>query len=422
MDGSSDVSSNRLTRILGGRVLDGRSASFTRADIALEGNRIGRIGQAEDPAVRTEGAPDSFLNASGLYLLPGLIDCHVHLVMRGEDADPAANASRSDDEIRSYFLLCAARTLHGGTTTVRDVGGWNHIEMEARRHIERGVATGPRLLLAGRLISAPTPAVRYYPGMYEVAQGEDQLRNAVQKQLDLGADVIKVMATGAMLSPVEEDAGAAQLTTAELKAVVEASTSTGTPVAAHAHALAGIRSAVEAGVASIEHGTFADTEILSRMADADVFLVPTIAASESVIQDERLMQEMPTHIRERLIESHHTHIDMVRRAHDLGVPLAMGTDAGTPGNHHGSNAWECVHMVNQVGIPSADVIQAATKNGARLLGREGEIGTLEAGAFADLIGIQDNPLEDISALTRVELVVKGGTLARDNRSGRSTSC
>ena len=412
----------RVTSLVGGLVLDGRTSRFLPADLVIDGRRVRRLvvrpadGSTRDAETSTPRPTDpSVVDASGLYLLPGLIDCHVHLVMRGDDADPSASAHRGDDEIRAYAGAAATRTIAAGVTTVRDVGGWHHVEMDVRRAIEEGAVPGPTLLLAGRLLSVPTPAASYYPGMYETASGIDQLRAAAERQLARGADLIKIMATGAMLSPEQEDAAETQLSASELQAVVEVAGSRGKPVAAHAHALEGIRNAVEAGVASIEHGTFADEEVLERMAAGGVFLVPTIAASASLMKDARVMKEMPAHLRERLIRSHERHVATVHRAYELGVPLAMGTDAGTPGNHHGANAWECVHMVNEAGLPAAAVVDAATRNAARLLLRD-DLGTLEAGTAADVIGVAGDPLEDMTQLTRVVLVIKNGEVIRDDRS------
>ena len=149
------------------------------------------------------------------------------------------------------------------------------------------------------------------------------------------------------------------------------------------------------------------------MASDGVFLVPTIAASDSMMRDERVMKEMPPHLRMRLVESHRIHIEMVNKAWRTGVPIAMGTDAGTPGNHHGKNADECVYMVKEAGMTPADAIRAATVNAAQLLRRESDLGTLEEGKFADIIGCAGDPREDIAELTRLVLVVKRGNILRN---------
>ena len=396
-----------VTAITGGHVLDVRAGEFHRRDVAIEGERIVGL-----PLPGSLAAARPVFDATGMFLLPGLIDCHVHLVMRGEDVDPSASAGRSDDEIAAAAAEAAERTLLGGVTTVRDLGGWNHVEMSLRDDIEAGVRPGPRLILAGRLLSRPTPAVRYYPGMYQVVTGADQVRDAARAELERGARVIKVMATGAMLSPEEEDAGDMQLGREEIRAAVETAAQAGAHVAAHAHAREGIRQAVEAGVGSIEHGTYADEQICRRMADRDVFLVPTLSASSAMLADERAAREIPAHLRRRLVESQDVHVAAVRMAHRSGVPIAMGTDAGTPGNHHGRNAQECIEMVKAAGMDPLDSVRSATVLAARLLRREADIGSLEPGRFADMIGLHANPLADIRALARVSLVMKGGLVYR----------
>jgi imidazolonepropionase-like amidohydrolase len=387
--------------IIGAMVVDVESGRARRADMAVDGSRIAAVERTSHPS-----GGDVVLDATGLFLLPGLIDCHVHLVMRGEDPDPAAVAGRSDREIAIHAADAAGRTVRGGITTVRDVGGWNHLEMELRRRIEAGDLLGPRLFLAGRLLSAPTPATRYYPGMYEVVRGAGEVRAAVRAQLDAGADLIKVMATGAMLSPEEEDAGEAQLTAGELRAAAETAGEREARVAAHAHALEGIENAVEAGAASIEHGTFADERVLRRMAELGTSLVPTLSTSPRA--GDPILEAMPAHIRKRFDESHQIHIEAVRLAHRIGVPIAMGTDAGTPGNHHGRNADECVRMVEEVGMAPDESIRAATVNAAGLLGLHSELGKLEPGMRADVAGYRSNPLEGIAELTRVAFVMARG--------------
>ena len=398
------------TWLVGGRVVDVAAGTTAAADVAVHDGRIGELVQGPAPG------PGRVVDVSGLFLLPGLIDCHVHLVMRGEDPDPAADASRSDDEIAAYAAEAAERTLLAGTTTVRDVGGWNYVEMSVREDIERGRRLGPRLVLAGRLLSMPTEAVEYYPGMYEVAAGPQDVARAARDQLDRGADMIKVMATGAMLSPETEDAQAAQLTEHEIRAAVEMAETAGGHVAAHAHARDGVRNAVAAGVRSIEHGTFADESTLELMAVNGVFLVPTFSAWTSTRNDSVVMAAMPEHMKRRLSDAHEIHARMVRSAARLGVPIAMGTDAGTPGNHHGENALECVAMVEEAGLSPGQSIRAATLDAAALLGRESDLGSIEPGKLADIIGVRGNPLEDIRVLTDVALVMKGGGVVKPSSS------
>ncbi len=395
------------TRLSGGFVYDSASGAFRSSDLLVEGERIAGLDVA-----RRE--PDAF-DVAGLYLLPGLIDCHVHLAMRAEDADPSAVATRSDPEIASALAEAAGRTPPARRHPLRALGGWNHLEMGVRDRIARGDRAGPRLLLAGRLLSMPTGAADYYPGMYELASGAANVAAAARAQLERGADHIKVMATGAMLSPEDEDAGATQFGPEELRAAVETASAEGRPVAAHAHATLGIRNATLAGVASVEHGTYADDEVLALMAERGTFLVPTLMASTAMLRDQVVLDAMPAHLRDRLTKSQATHQDAVRRARRLGVPIAMGTDAGTPGNRHGANADELVAMVEEAGLPAQEAIHAATLAAARLIGRERDLGSLEPGRLADLIGLAGDPADDIRNVTQVRFVMLAGRVVRDDR-------
>jgi imidazolonepropionase-like amidohydrolase len=211
-----------------------------------------------------------------------------------------------------------------------------------------------------------------------------------------------------MLSSENEDARAIQFTLEELKAAVEIAHDNFKHVAAHAHACRGIENCIDAGVDSIEHCTFADEAALKRIAEKGIYIVPTICAGELLIRDNSMVQSMPEHLRKRMLEFNDIHIETIKHAHKMGARIAMGTDAGTPGNHHGMNASECVFMVRDAGMTPAESIRAATINPARLLRQEKNLGSLEAGKFADIIACRANPLDDIEELTRIALVMKGG--------------
>ena len=393
--------------LTGGMVLDAAGERFVRSDIGVEGERITALVPAATP-----DAADTVVDLDGCWLVPGLIDCHVHLTQPTDAPDPAAAASRSDAAVALFTAAAAQRTLAAGVTSARDVGGWNYVEMAVRDAINAGQIPGPRLFLAGRLLSITTATVGYYPGMYEVADGAEEVRRAVRRQLAEGADVIKVMATGAMLSSETEDARAIQYTLDELRAAVEVAHDNFKPVAAHAHACQGIVNAVEAGVDSIEHCTFADDDALGLIARTGTFVVPTICAGELLIRDRGVVEAMPEHLRRRMVEFNDIHLATIRRAHELGVRIAMGTDAGTPGNHHGLNAHECVFMAARCGLSAAESIRTATINAAMLLRRQDDLGTLEVGKYADVIACSGDPLEDIEELTRLSFVMKGGQVAR----------
>ena len=396
--------------LTGGMVLDAAGERFVRRDIGVDGDHIAAV----VPSAAPESA-DSVVDLDGCWLLPGLVDCHVHLTQPTDAPDPAAASRRSDAEVALFTAAAARRTLAAGVTTARDVGGWNYVEMAVRDAINAGDIPGPRLSLAGRLLSITTATVGYYPGMYEVADGADAVRRAVRRQLAEGADVIKVMATGAMLSSETEDARAIQFTLDELRAAVEVAHDNFRPVAAHAHARQGIVNAVEAGVDSIEHCTFADDEALEHIARAGTFVVPTICAGELLLREPGIVEAMPDHLRRRMLEFNEVHLATIRRAHELGVRIAMGTDAGTPGNHHGLNAHECVLMATHCGLSPAESVRTATINAATLLRRQAEIGSLEVGKYADVIACANDPWEDIEELTRLTFVMKGGRIERHEK-------
>jgi imidazolonepropionase-like amidohydrolase len=396
---------------MGGQIYDVDAESFRRADVGIDGDRISAILDGGRP-----GTGDDVVDVDGAWLLPGLIDCHVHLTQPTDAGDPAKASSRSDAAVALYTAAAAERTVAAGVTTVRDVGGWNYVEMDVRDAIEAGTLRGPRMFLAGKLLSITTSTVQYYPGMYEVADGPDAVRAAARRQFAHGADLIKVMATGAMLSSETEDARAIQYTLEELQAAVEVARDNHKHVAAHCHALLGIENAVEAGVDSIEHCTFADDAVLKRMAAQGTALVPTICAGELLFRDLDVVATMPEHLRKRMAEFNDVHAAAIRRAHELGVTIAMGTDAGTPGNHHGLNAHECVFLVEQCGLSPAASIRSATLDAARLLRQDHQLGVLDVGAYADVIAVNGNPLDDIHELTRVAVVVAAGAVVRNDRA------
>ncbi len=397
--------------LMGGQVYDVDSGSFRAADVAIDNGRIAAIENGVSRA-----SADETIDADGLWLIPGLIDCHVHITQPTHDGDPRAATTRTDAEVALFTAAAAERTLLAGITTVRDVGGWNYVEMAVRAAIQAGTIRGPRMFLAGRLLSITTSTADFYSGMYEVADGADAVRAAARRQLAQGADLIKVMATGAMLSSETEDSRAIQFTLDELRAAVEIARDNHKHVAAHCHALDGINNAIEAGVDSIEHCTFADDAALRRMVAAGTVLVPTLCAGEMLFRDEAAVASMPNFLLTRMTEFNELHLATIQRAYELGVTIAMGTDAGTPGNHHGLNVQECVILARQVGLTAAESIRSATVNAARLLRQSDQLGSIHVGKHADMVALSANPLDDIEELTRPTLVIKAGEVVRDDRA------
>ena len=335
----------------------------------------------------------------GMTLLPGLIDCHVHIMM---DGGPQGRVM--PQESLGLCLLRAAyharRTLEAGITTVRDLGGQAHLEFALREAITAGYCSGPRLVLAGKLLSMTSAGAQAFSGMYREADGADEVRKAAREQLKAGANVIKVMATGAVMTPGEEP-GASQFTLEEMRAAAEEAHKVGRKMAAHAHGSTGILTAVQAGADTIEHGSLLcdSPEAMRLMAERGVFLVPTLAAG---IMSQHA-EEIPAFMAEkdrRLLEAHHR---SVRLALEAGVPIAMGTDAGVPFVKHGDNAIELPLMV-QIGLTPLQAIVASTSSAARALGLHQEIGTIEVGKRADLLVLDGDPLQDIELVTRKECI------------------
>ena len=353
-----------------------------------------------DESPPPEGA--SVVDVERKTVLPGLIDAHTHL-------SSAGGLSR---ELRPYGLVDACRhLLAAGITTFRDLGAVDDSLFGLKAAAELGLCAAPRLVLCGQVISATCAGARAFPGMYREANGTDELLAAVREQVRSGAEVIKVMATGA-LTVAGEDVDPSQLTLAELTCLVEEAHRLGLPVASHAEGVDGIRLSVKAGADTIEHGEQGHLapESLAVMAEHGVILVPTLSVFDYVADSEAF----PRWMRERgrgLGESARKTIEAARRE---GVPIAMGADAPP----HGGNAQEVVRLAD-AGLTALEAIGAATGVAARACRIEDSVGTLAPGKVADLVVVDGDPLRELGLLTqpgRLELVLQRGAVVA--RSGR----
>ncbi|HNO94645.1 MAG TPA: amidohydrolase family protein, partial [Anaerolineales bacterium] len=376
-----------------------------RGLVAIEGETILFAGNMEGWQ-NPEGKIIHEMDLTGKTILPGLIDSHVHIAL---ECLPDSTLSGPWGWTTLIMLKHAQNTLAAGITSIRDVGGRHHLEFSLRKAIEAGLFVGPRMSLAGKLLSITTTGTEWYEGMYREADGVEEVRKAAREQLKAGADLIKVLATGAVLAP-GENPGAATFELEEIRAAVIEAAKVGKIVAAHAHGIEGIRNAVEAGAKTIEHGTYLhqDLRLIERMAKEEIFVVPTLKAGFDVIEGDR--PGIPDWILEKSKETQEDAMKSIRKAYEMGVPIAMGTDAATPYNFHGENAMELYYM-SQAGISAMDCIVASTKNAARALGWDSKLGTLKAGKLADLIVVKKNPLDDLRSLANknnIEYVMQGG--------------
>ncbi len=363
---------------------------------ATVGVRDGRIVYAGKSRKWQPSLEEDIINLDfgGKYVMPGLIDCHVHLSGGGE-ADSRFEEP-TDGAMALKIMSNARKNLAAGITTVRDLGGWHELEFDVRRSIQSGEFTGPRLVLAGRFISISESGADHYFGMYRVADGVEEVRKAAREQIQHGADLVKLGVTGAVLVR-DGMPGATHFNADEVVVAVEEAAKVGRRVAAHAHGIDGIRKAVQAGVHSIEHGTYLyqGRDVIKEMARRGTYLVPTLKAHVDAIQGQS--SDVPGWIMDKMEEVRVAAVKSVRAAHRAGVPIAMGSDAGTPLNYHGENVLE-VACMQDVGLSPMECLVAATLTAASALDREQQIGSIEEGKLADLLVLDSNPLDDLKRL------------------------
>ena len=417
-----------VTAIRAGTLIDGTGGSPVRnAVILIQGERITAVGaNVQVPA----GA--SVLDLSNATVLPGFIDAHVHLVGRtiGDGDWQHAGLTELPSELALLGAAHAHQTLEAGFTTVRVVGSGSFGDIALRNAINAGWIPGPRVLGAGTSFgingghcdgsSGYQPDLPISRGTIETgaADGVEQVREAVRYNVKHGADVIKICATGGVLSPTDS-AGVQQYTEEEIRAVVDAAHLTERRVAAHAHGTAGIKAAVRAGVTSIEHGSMLDAEAVTLMKQRGTWLVPTLLAGFTVESLATAGRLPPAIAAKALVIAPRMH-NSFKMAVDGGVRIALGTDAGVM--RHGTNAREFALMV-RYGMTPMQAIVAGTSSAATLLGLEREVGTLAVGKRADIVAVQGNPLQSIQALENVTFVMKDGRVfKRDGQVlGRSAA-
>jgi len=355
------------------------------------------------------------IDLSALTCLPGLMDMHTHLTNQLGPESYIEDFTLNAADVALRGAEYARKTIEAGFTTVRDVGDAFNASIALRDAIDAGRVPGPRIFTSAKSLATtgghadPTNGWRYDlagdPGPREgVLNGVAEARAAVRQRYKDGADLIKITATGGVLS-VAASGDNAQFRMDELEAVIETAADYGMHVAAHTHGAEGMRRAVEAGIDSIEHGTYMTDEIMALMIEKGTWYVPTISAGEFVAEKADVEGYFPPVVAKKARRIGPIIQETFSRAHAAGVPVAFGTDCGVC--PHGTNAKEFGYMV-EAGMSPADALRAATVNAAKLLRREDELGRLQPGYAADLVAVEGNPLDDVTILEDVRFVMRDG--------------
>ena len=385
-----------------GRIIDGPGRVLDSGWVLIKGELIEDMGEGSAP----EGqGPETVVDLKGRTLLPGLIDAHVHLGLDGSGDPMSKIVASSQGTVALQMARQARRTLEAGITTVRDLGCRDFIDVAFREAVKAGWVEGPEVLCAGQMICI-TGGHGWQAGCE--ADGPDQVRKAVRLQMKSGADLIKFMATGGVLTKGGRP-GIPQLTAGEMAAGIEEAHKAGLKTAAHCQGLEGARNAVSAGIDSLEHGVDLDDEVIELMIEQGVFVVPTLSAPINILEAGSASGIPQEYIdkTERLAE---VHMEGLSRAKKAGVKMAMGTDAGTPFNRHGRNAAELAHL-DRIGFSPLEAIACATSGAAELLGIQDTAGAIAPGKQADLLIVEGNPLEELTLLAdpgRIKAVYKAG--------------
>ena len=392
---------------IGGLVIIGDGRILEHGTVLLDGQRITKVIEGEmDLPPDTRKIP-----LEGRTVLPGFIDCHVHLCLDGGPNPISSVITESVPMTTLKAVQFARDTLMAGVTTVRDLGGKEEIALVLRDAICSGLISGPRMLVSRQMICMT--GGHGWPVGRE-ADGPDEVRKAVRQQIKKGADLVKFMATGGVLTPGVEP-GAAQLTEEELRAGIEEAHKAGRKTATHAMGTEGTLNALRAGIDSIEHGVYLDDQSVSLMVKQGVALVPTLSALYN-IEAKGIEGGIPEYAVEKTKRVKPYHLSSIRMARETGVRIAMGTDAGTPFNMHGENIGELKFLVEQ-GFSPIEAIQAGTRIAAEVLGMESDLGSIEEGKLADLVVVEGNPLDNIGLLRdpeAIKLVVQGGKIVKGN--------
>lgn len=400
-----------------GKVLDTQTGKvLSNKTILVSGTKITKI---LDGFVTKVNREDVEIDLKNKFVLPGLIDMHVHIEKETNSASYSAKFTENEADVAFESARIAEVTLMAGFTTVRDLGGTG-VNISLRNAINKGTVKGPRIFTAGKSIATtgghadPTNGssrkLMGDPGPLEgVINSPEDAVKAVRQRYKEGADVIKITSTGGVLS-VAKNGKNPQFTLEEIKAVTSTAKDYGMLTAAHAHGDEGMQRAILGGIKTIEHGTFMSSETMELMKKYDAYLVPTITAGKSVAENAKTTGFYPEMVRVKALEVGPQIQATFGKAYKSGVKIAFGTDAGV--FPHGTNAKEFTYMV-EAGMPALAAIQSATITNAKLLGMDNEIGQIKESFIADIIAVGENPIDKITTLETIIFVMKDGKIYKN---------
>jgi len=397
-----------------GKLIDTKSGKvLTKKTIIVSGNKITSV---ENGYANPKNTEDTAVNLKSKTVMPGLIDMHVHIESETNPKSYLEDYTLNDADVAFKSVKYAKITLMSGFTTVRDLGG-SGVNVSLRNAINAGSIDGPRIFTAEKALATtgghadPTngakKSIMGNPGPKEgVVNGVEDAKKAVRQRYKNGADLIKITATGGVLS-VAKSGQNPQFTVQEIKAICETAKDYGFHVAAHAHGDEGMQRAILGGVKTIEHGTLMSSETMELMKNNDVYLVPTISAGKFVSEKAQIPNYYPAIIVPKALDIGPKIQNMFGRAYRAGVGIAFGTDAAV--FYHGDNGKEFGYMV-EAGMPAMETIQSATVTNAMILKMETQIGQIKEGFIADIIAVDDDPTKEISTMENVTFVMKNGVI------------
>ncbi|MGA2635104.1 MAG: amidohydrolase family protein [Terracidiphilus sp.] len=400
--GRTLVRAGHLLDVKSGKLLDGQTVVV-----------VGETIQSIEPTNQVSAqAGDTVVDLSGLTVLPGLIDVHTHLT-GNPDFDPYRELTSTNAKEAINGVVNARATLMAGITSVRNVGAGGYTDVDLRDAINAGQIAGPHMLVSGPALGITGGhcddnllPIQYHSVGDGVADGIAEVQHKVRQNIKYGSDLIKICATGGVLSK-GDDPQASQYTLEEMLAIVADAHRLGRKVAAHAHGAQGILWATEAGVDSIEHGSYINDEGIAAMKKHGTYLVPTLYLEDWMLENGHL----PSYSHKKMVEVSAVAKGNIKHAMQAGVKIAMGTDAAV--YPHGLNAHELDVYVNQLGMEPLAALQTATVNAADLMGWSAKTGSLEAGKWADMIAVEKNPLDDVRVLQNVKFVMKAGVVYKN---------